>query len=261
LTVALTETVVSMGRVAGRRLADIGHGSCLAVLSAVGVLLGNVGPLLGQFQQSSRFELSDTVYVDEPESAARTHLEQVKAYLQNQQWDEAIDVLRGVAEKYTDKLVKRPRPTDPLLPAPPITQYTSVRDYCQGQIAMLPKVALDSYRQRVDAQAERAYRDALVARDRDALEKMVGQFFSSSWGDDALLAWGDFALEAGDFSAARAAWQRILREPATEQAAGQPAVGRMVYPDSPLLPADVGARLILASILEQDTERAQSVLS
>lgn len=265
LAVTLTEKVVSMGRIGGRvtggRLASVGRMTCLMGLAAVGLPIGSGAPLFAQFQPSSRFELSDTVYVDEPESAARTHLEQVKAYLKSQQWDEAIDVLGSVAEKYGDKLVKRSRPEEPQLPVLPVTQYTNVRDYCQWQIARLPKEALESYRQGVDAQAERAYRDALAARDLVALEQVVRQFFSSSWGDDSLLAWGDLAFEAGDFAAARSAWQRILREPATEQAAGQPAVGRMVFPDSSMSAADIGARLILASILEQDTERAQSELS
>ena len=215
----------------------------------------------GQFAPSNRFELSDSVYVDEPESAARTHLEQVKAYLQSQQWDEAIDVLRTVAERYGDKLVARPVPADaPVSPAG-IAQYCNLRDYCQWQLATLPAEALQIYRQRVDEQAEPAYQAAVAARDCLALERVIEQYFCSSCGDDALLAWGDLALEQGDFAAARAAWQRIHRQLGLEQSTPRESVRRLTYPDSTLPPADIAARLILVSILEQDVDRAQAELS
>jgi len=232
-----------------------------SVLFAVAAWASVASVAWGQFAPSNRFELSDSVYVDEPESAARTHLEQVKAYLQSQQWDEAIDVLRTVAERYGDKLVVRPAPSDASVDQASTAQYCNLRDYCQWQLAALPADALNLYRQRVDDQAEPAFQAALETRDCAALERVVEQYFCSSWGDDALLAWGDLALEAGDFAAARAAWQRILRQSGLEQSTARESVRRLTYPDSALPPADIAARLILVSILEQDIERAQAELS
>lgn len=250
-----------MGRGAGHRLLGNLQVALGTALLMGAVWIGIAPQARGQFAPSSRFELSDSVYVDEPESAARAHLEQVKAYLQSEQWDEAIDVLRQVAERYGDKLVKRPDLPDAVPLAAPVTQYSNVRDYCQWQLSTLPPAALAIYRGRVDGRAEQAYREAVAARDRRALERMIEQHLCSSWGDDALLACGDLALEEADFSTARGAWQRILREPLATPTAGGQLVRRLVYPDSPLPPADIAARLILVSILEHDLDRAQAELS
>ncbi|MBL9124119.1 MAG: PQQ-like beta-propeller repeat protein [Planctomycetaceae bacterium] len=233
----------------------------ILALSAAVAAASPADPAWGQFAPSNRFELSDNVYVDEPESSARTHLEQVKAYLAAQQWDEAIDVLRTVAERYGDKLVPRPRPADAAAAPAGIVPYSNLRDYCQWRLAALPAEALVKYRQLVDEQAEAGYRGAIAARDRGALERLVEIYFCSSWGDDALLAWGDLALEAGDFAAARSAWQRIHPPAVLEPTAAPTAVRRLTYPDSDLPPADVAARLILVSILEPDLDRAQGELS
>lgn len=269
LRITQTERVVSMGRVdrpglLGNKRAAIGR----RLLFRTAILLGIVAvpalsPVSAQFpfQSSARFELSDTVYVDEPESAARTHLEQVKAYLQSEQWDEAIEVLRAVGEKYGGKLVKRPVEDEPSSRSPALVHYISVREYCQWQIAALPAEGLELYRALVDTQAEQAYRAAIELRDARRLERVVEQFFCSSWGDDALLALGDLRLEAGDAAAARAAWLRIHRPPVLPESSSLPGVRRLTYPDSPLPPSDVAVRLAVASILEQDIERARSELS
>lgn len=261
IAASLSERVVSMSR--GARIGLLGDvpAALVTALLAAAVWACLASPSWAQFAPSSRFELSDSVYVDEPESAARTHLEQVKAYLQSQQWDEAIDVLRTVSERYGDKLVARPAPSDPSASHASIVQYCNLRNYCQWQMAALPAEALQLYRQRVDGQAEPAYRAAVAGRDCSALEQVVEQYFCSSWGDDALLAWGDLALEEGDFAAARAAWQRILPKSGLEQSAPQESVRRLTYPDSALPPANIAARLILVSILEQDVEHAQAELS
>ena len=76
---------------------------------------------------SSKFELSDSVQLDEAEAATKTHIERVKAFLANQQWDEAVETLRQVAENHAGKVVAvTPR------------RYISVREFCHMQIAALP---------------------------------------------------------------------------------------------------------------------------
>ena len=77
-------------------------------------------------------------------------------------------------------------------------------DYCQLQLASLPAEALKLYRGRVDAAARKWFEEGVARRDRKLLENVVSQAFASSYGDKALLALGEIALESGDCAAARA---------------------------------------------------------
>ncbi|MGH7192204.1 MAG: hypothetical protein ACREJM_01580, partial [Candidatus Saccharimonadales bacterium] len=208
------------------------------------VLAGFAWPLVGhgalaQGPFLARFELSEAVQVDEAEAAARTHLEQVKALLANQQWDEAVETLRQVTENHGGKVL-----------AVSPWRFISVRDYCHLQIASLPGEALKLYRERVDAQARGWYEAGVRQRDAELLRRVVDLLFCSSWGDDALLALGDLALERGELGNARGAWEKIL--PARYWSHLTPAVQAdgsgtwLVYPDSDLELAGVRARLLLA---------------
>ena len=85
----------------------------LAVASrGASVLAAGTPAAVGQFNfafnpgvAANRFELSDSVHVDEADSATRTHLERVRAFLGNRQWDEAVETLRQVMEEHGEKLV------------------------------------------------------------------------------------------------------------------------------------------------------------
>jgi outer membrane protein assembly factor BamB len=112
------------------------------------------------------------------------------------------------------------------------------------------------------------------------LRRVADELFCTSWGDDALLASGELALERADYAAARRAWQAIsplLRDPqgrSTWQALGGVDVRRawskidarwhertappgwLAYPDTDLDLAAVRARLVLVSIREGDFDRA-----
>lgn len=202
------------------------------------------GPGLG------RFELSNAIQLDEAGAATRTHLEQVRAFLANQQWDEAVETLRQVTENHGGKVIG-------LTP----NRYISVRDYCHLLVAGLPPEALELYRNRVDPQAERWYRQGIKERSAGPLLAVVEQLFCSSWGDEALEALGEMALEQRDYGSACGYWQRILppsywlkREPALAREDGTPGV--LVYPDTNLPLADIRARLALLLILEGETETA-----
>ncbi|MCH8923408.1 MAG: PQQ-binding-like beta-propeller repeat protein [Planctomycetes bacterium] len=85
----------------------------------------------------------------------------------------------------------------------------SLRDHCHMRIARLPDEALRLYRQRVDL-PKFEVRRAIVARDRRVLESIVRDSFCSTWGDEALFALGELALERGHYTAARAHWERII---------------------------------------------------
>lgn len=85
----------------------------------------------------------------------------------------------------------------------------SLRDHCHMRIAQLPAEALRLYRRRVDMPKDQVRR-AIVARDRRLLESIVRDSFCSTWGDEALFALGELALERGHYAAARAHWERII---------------------------------------------------
>src|SRR5262249_14423949 len=153
-------------------------------------------------------------------------------------------------------------------------------NYCHLQIARLPKEGLTAYRRLVDASAEQAYREGLANRDEQQLRRVVEDWFCSSWGDDALLALGDLALEQGNYADARHAWEQIspmlcapdgspmwlalrdidLRTKWTEVErrwqAREKSADWLAYPDTQLDLAEIRARLVLASIRAGELDRA-----
>jgi outer membrane protein assembly factor BamB len=183
----------------------------------------------------SQFELADTVQLDQVDQAVLAQWERAKALLADRQWDEALDILGQLAESSEGKLL-----------AVTNCRYLSLRACCQLQLAALPPDALKLYRQRVDPIAKKWYEQGIAQRNRAALEKIVDRAFASRYGDKALMALGEMALEAGDFAAARWYWERVL--PSTPPA-GTPRIWPG-YPDTDLDLAAVRARLVLVSILE-----------
>jgi cellulose synthase operon protein C len=207
------------------------------------------GRAMGQFGEVNpppQYELSDNVQLDVAEGALLANVERVKAYLANRRWEEAVETLRQLMENSEDKLA-------------PVGErrYINMRDYCQMQLAALPAEALKLYRGRVDAAAKKWYEDGTANRDRRALQNVVDRYFASSWGDKALLALGELAMESGDFAAARWHWQRII--PARLPNGQSPTW--LNYPDTSLDLAAVRARLVLVSILEGSTDRARDELN
>jgi len=224
-----------------------------AVLVAVGILPPRVDGdaraqdfpvrLLGA---SPDFELADTIQLNRADSTILAHFQRVKAYLADEQWDEAVETLCKLLEQSEDKLVG-------------VTEhrYVSLRDYVHLQLASLPPEALALYRSRVDAMARRWCEEGIAQRDRKLLRNVLRQAFASTWGDDALMALGETALESGDFTSARWYWERIVP-------ADLPADAPRTwpgYPDTNLDLAAVRARLVLTSILEGSYDRAQDELA
>jgi outer membrane protein assembly factor BamB len=180
---------------------------------AAAVLLAVAWPpstVWGQFGQGP-LELSSAVHLDEPDSSTRAHLERVKAYLGDGQWDEAVETLRQVLESAGSQVIELADPK--FLPRGDFRRYVSLADYCHAQIAALPAEALDLYRRRVDPLAERWYEEGVAKGQQSALAAVVQQFFCSSYGDEALLALGDLALEHGHPDTARAHWQQLVERP------------------------------------------------
>ena len=193
----------------------------------------------------SKFELAESVELDRADGAVLAQLERVKAFLADKKWDEAVETLRQVMENSEGKLLGVTE-----------NRFVGLREHCQMQLASLPAEALKLYRGRVDPVARKWYEDGLANHDPRLLRKVVEQAFASSWGDDALLALGDMALESGDYATARWYWERIIPHPLP---AGQP-VTWPGFPDTDLSLAAVRARLVLASILEGSTAKAHEEL-
>jgi outer membrane protein assembly factor BamB len=148
---------------------------------------------------SSQFELADTVQLDRADETVLAHLERVKACLADRQWDEAVETLRQVMENSRGELLA----VSPL-------RYVSLSDACQMQLAALPAEALRLYRSRVDPVARSWYDEGIARRDGQLLRNVVERAFASSWGDKALLALGELALESAEFTTARWCWERIV---------------------------------------------------
>ncbi len=194
---------------------------------------------------TSRFELSEGVQLERADSAAQTYLNRVKAYLADKHWNEAVDTLLEIMESSGGRLLAV---TDHRL--------VSVDRYCQLQLTSLPPDALAIYRRRVDPLAEKWCKQGIARRDRGLLLDVVNQMLASSWGDDALMAIGEIALERADFASARAYWEKAIP---VEQPADGPRTWLSV-PDTNLDLAAIRARLVLVSILEGSRDRAADEL-
>lgn len=196
-----------------------------------------------------RLDLSEVIQVDEADAATRTQLERVKAFVGNQQWEEAVELLWKLPDLHGEKML-------------PVSshRFVNVRDYCHLQLAAMPAAALAVYRDRVDAQARRLCEEGVRRRDARSLERVLQQYFCSSSGDDALLALGDLALEAGNSGQARGYWERILPPTYWSRAPADGSAVWLLYPDTDLDQAAVRARLLLATILQGDRQLAQNGL-
>jgi len=231
-----------VNRAAWRGAAFVGAGVLLACSGCPHSALAQVdGFGFGAFP-GSRFELSDTVQLDRADSTVRTNLDRVKEYLADEQWEEAVETLFRVTEQSGTRLLGV---TD--------RRFVSVQDYCHLQLASLPAEALSLYRSRVDPLARMWYEQGVARRDRGLLEDVVDQAFASSWGDNALYALGEMALESGDYAPARACWEKIIP---VEPPPGTPRTWLSV-PDTDLDLAAIRARLVLVSILEGSLDRAR----
>lgn len=155
-----------------------------------------------QFFPATRFEPIDEITLNLADSSTRTHLERVKAALADQQWDDAVEILRQVMEAHAGKMFELAD-----------DRYVGLRDYVQLRICALPTPALRLYRNRVDAQAERLYQAGVKSLDPQPLEQVVEQYFASSFGDQALFVLGEMALGKGNYPAARGCWERLIETP------------------------------------------------
>lgn len=218
----------------------------VALLVGLSVWTGTAGGQAPGLSRSGQFELSEQVQLDRADNTVLANLQRAKACLDDRQWSEAVETLRQVMESSGGMLM-------------PVTdrRFVSVRDYCHLRLSQMPPEALALYRSRIDPVARKWYEDGLRRLDRQSLRSVVEQAFTSSYGDQALLALGELALEAGDYGSARAYWEQILPAHPPD---GTPNTW-LSYPDSRIDRPGVLARLVMVSILEGALDRARGELA
>ena len=216
------------------------NGKPTPLILAAGVLLSGWCPtsptLAGAEPNRSSFTAA------KPEAVGgREHrlLERFRRSLDEQRWDDAWNLVGRLVETDSPGMV----PVDESL-------YVSLPDYCQRLLSRLPLEVLEGYRALVDPIAEAWYREAVAQRDCQGLQRVVDEYFCSSWGDDALLALGELALGRGEYQAARSYWQALLSNSAV-----------MNFPNSTARAVDVQARLALVSIRAEQWERAEAEIA
>ena len=101
-----------------------------------------------------------------------------------------------------------------------------------------PPEARAIYRNRVDSQAERWFRQGERQRDRALLRRVVDQAFCSSWGDDALELLGDLAFQDGRFGEALAMYRQLVPDRPEDTFS-------LVHPDPSVDLARVAAKKLL----------------
>jgi len=175
--------------------------------------------------------------------ADRRLLDRAEQFLADEQWDDALAALVRLLESDSTKLV-----------AIDEHRYLSLPEYGQRLLMRLPETQLAQYRGLIDAAAESWYRRGLAERDDQWFKRIVDDYFCSTWADDALLAWGELALQRGDYQTARNAWLRLSPQL-------DPIAQRLTYPNTDLPLATIKSRLVLVSLREGDWQRAERELS
>ncbi|HIA19825.1 MAG TPA: hypothetical protein EYN70_10485, partial [Planctomycetaceae bacterium] len=237
-------------------------------------------------------ESSPEVHLNQLSNTSLTLIRQASRLLANQQWEEAIEAVRGIVRTEGDRLIA----VNAESAGGEGRHYLTVQQYAQGWFAALAErspEALVLYRRQVDPLARRWYREAVSSHDQELLQRLVDELFASSYGDDALLLLGEYRLERGDYAGARSAWERVFSGLRAWPEDGVPGGRRglplwmqirflqtdlqwqsvlksmqevpgggelLFYPDSDLDRAAILARMVLVSILERHDRRARQEL-
>lgn len=225
----------------------------------------------GLRRMSDRFELSKEIQVEDDEiGKVRPQLALAQQLIESRNWDEAIQTLRRISAEHGGRVIQIAD-----------RRYHSIRDWCHLQITGMPDEAIALYRDRVDAAAEKWFREGKANRDGELLRRVVETTFCSRYGDDALDALAQIALERGEFDKARSYWEQtspLLRtetgqsvwiglsgydieahwhELETQFISREKPPTWLAYPDTDLDIASIRARLVLVSVLQGATSRAR----
>jgi hypothetical protein len=209
---------------------------------ATAVCLGASAPAFAQREPA--WQPAPAVFLDTDPVAAKM-LGAAREFLAARQWGDAVDLLRQITDQHGERLVA-------IEPG----RYVNVQTFADILIASMPPDGLKLYRARTDPQARRWLEAARRLRDEEGLEKVVRKAFLSSSGDDALLLLGELAWEQGDLARARSYWEKLLPAAANPEAGELPLL--LKFPDSPIDPAQIKARLVLCTLMQGNLARAEA---
>ncbi|MGE5195607.1 MAG: PQQ-binding-like beta-propeller repeat protein [Deltaproteobacteria bacterium] len=212
------------------------------VVMAAAVWLGTAAPALAQRDPAPA--AAPAVFLDTDPVAAKM-LGAARDFLAARQWGDAVDLLRQITDQHGDRLVA-------IEPG----RYVNVQTFADILVASMPAEGLKQYRAKTDPQARRWFETARRLHDEEGLEKVVRKAFLSSYGDDALLLLGELAWEKGALARARGYWEKLI-PPATRPEAGELPM-QLKFPDSEIDPALIKSRLVLCSLMQGNTSRAQA---
>jgi outer membrane protein assembly factor BamB len=175
---------------------------------------------------------------------AQRQLELARVHLSEKRWGEGIELVRQVAANDSGSLVS-------LGPG----RYVSVELYAQMLMAALPAEGLAAARKTLDDSAKTAFEDALAHHDDVAMRTLLRKMFVAHSTERALVTLGEWAWEAGNLTAARGYWWRLLppRDGSTPETLGE----ALRYPDPQSDPAEIAARMVMASLVAGDGKLAR----
>jgi len=199
-----------------------------------------------QAQRDGAGQAAPAVLLDTDVVAAKM-LGAARDFLGAQQWGDAVELLRQIADQHGERLV-----------AIDSGRFVNVQTYADILISSMPPEGLKLYRARIDPQARRWFEAGKRGRDEASLERVAHKAFLSSYGDEALLLLGEIAWEQGALARARSYWEKLIPTAASSEPGRIPPF--LKYPDSEIDPAQVRARLILCSLMQGNLARAQTEL-
>ncbi|QGJ69651.1 Hypothetical protein PBC10988_13330 [Planctomycetales bacterium 10988] len=209
--------------------------------------------VLAQFGPPPRESLSSAIQISKPDSTTRFRIELAQAYLKNEKWTEALDLLQQLSEVRSNVLISSTSAESSF------QHSVSLQRYVQQLLNGLPENALKLYRQRVDSQTRLWLEEGIRNRDEALLRQMVQDAFASEWTEDALLTLGEFAFQRGDFDQARTWWRKLL-SPNEPGSFAERGTSYLAYRKRKRPAADLYAQLVLTYIVEGDSPTARRLL-
>jgi outer membrane protein assembly factor BamB len=180
--------------------------------------------------------------------AATKKFATVQNHLRVGQLVEAVELLRGIHDGQTGKLV-----------AAGPGRYVNWRTYANMLAAALPPEGLKIYRAQFDPLLRPTFEAGRNNLDEQALLKVTEQGFCCTFADEALLLLGDMAWDDGDIWRARSYWQQLL-PPLQPTERGEPVM-LLAYPDSDVDRNLVLGRLALCGIQAGRLDVARRILT
>jgi outer membrane protein assembly factor BamB/tetratricopeptide (TPR) repeat protein len=221
--------------------------------AAIGVFAAGLAVLLGGSASGQGQNRSAAKFYPDTSDTAQKLLRTAADHARGKQFSEAIQIYQRVIEQFGDKVAQLPKDDAGPDVGGEFVLFVDGRSLCHRAIAQFPPDAREMYRNRVDAIAERWFRDGASRRDVGLLRRVVDQAFCSSWGDDALELLGDLAFQDGRFGEAIAMYGQLVADRPDDRAL-------LVHPDPSVDLARVSAKKLLCRNAAGDIPPAKSEL-